>query len=482
MHRPNGYMIRKLLTDSELSGQDKHVRFVGRAAYEEAGGTVRIDLFGGEDDFYVQDAPLLHRLSVEKLQAVAKGVGSTGWKWVEVREEFGYAQQSRFHRLHPTKRRPTPQEAEVIDRLEADLSALREELQAIEQAASDEDRDFTEEETARTDELEAQIESLDDLRESAEATRMSFGAKQKAQSGVAVTLAHDGRPVLHEGLVRPEDRKQAMAALNQKATGEGGAAHVDGGESEEGASASLTFGRAAKAEFSQALMFNLTAHRTAATAAALIGNPHIAMVALVHALHSKHVGSYVSSPVCVLMHDKTSRVAELARGLTGGLAAKVMAEGEAAWGTRLSEASDTETSETTEEDEDATALFARLLTLDLAQLAELLAFHVARSYDVMRDREQSSVVGRVSGAIEKALGLDMSDWWSPTAETYLAGVSSAKRIEAVTQACGEAVAHPMEKMKKDESIAYATAKLEGKRWLPSPLISAATMAESGAAE
>jgi len=48
-------------------------------------------------------------------------------------------------------------------------------------------------------------------------------------------------------------------------------------------------------------------------------------------------------------------------------------------------------------------------------------------------------------------------------------VSKAQLIEAVTEACGADAAKPMATQKKAEAVVYAAAKLEGKRWLPTPL-------------
>jgi len=69
----------------------------------------------------------------------------------------------------------------------------------------------------------------------------------------------------------------------------------------------------------------------------------------------------------------------------------------------------------------------------------------------------------------EALDVDMADWWTPTPAHYLENVPKAKMVEAVTEACGEAEARDLLKMKKGEAIAAAAAKLEGKRWLPAPL-------------
>ncbi|RYE73449.1 MAG: hypothetical protein EOO81_00410 [Oxalobacteraceae bacterium] len=53
--------------------------------------------------------------------------------------------------------------------------------------------------------------------------------------------------------------------------------------------------------------------------------------------------------------------------------------------------------------------------------------------------------------------------------TYFDSVSKAQLIERVTEACGAEAAKPMATQRKAEAVAYAAAKLKGKRWLPVPL-------------
>ena len=72
-------------------------------------------------------------------------------------------------------------------------------------------------------------------------------------------------------------------------------------------------------------------------------------------------------------------------------------------------------------------------------------------------------------ALAAAVGLDMADWWTPTAGSYLAQVPKARIVEAVTEAVSIERAAPLAKLKKGEAVAAAEALLQGTRWLPSPL-------------
>ena len=83
--------------------------------------------------------------------------------------------------------------------------------------------------------------------------------------------------------------------------------------------------------------------------------------------------------------------------------------------------------------------------------------------------KKNSITSTMYAALADALDVDMADWWQATPATYFDSVSKAQLIEAGTEACGADAAKPMATQKKAEAVAYAAAKLEGKRWLPRPL-------------
>ena len=75
-------MLRKLITDKEISITDKRFLFVGRETYEAAGGVVREDLFSQQEGEGTADSVLLETLTVQKLTAMALDIQkSEGWKW-----------------------------------------------------------------------------------------------------------------------------------------------------------------------------------------------------------------------------------------------------------------------------------------------------------------------------------------------------------------------------------------------------------------
>ncbi|MEM8625614.1 MAG: ParB N-terminal domain-containing protein [Pseudomonadota bacterium] len=72
--------IRPRLTSDACLEDDRLAAFVGREAYEAAGGAVREDLFGKE--VYFEDGALVARLAEEKLAEVAQAMEAEGWAWV----------------------------------------------------------------------------------------------------------------------------------------------------------------------------------------------------------------------------------------------------------------------------------------------------------------------------------------------------------------------------------------------------------------
>jgi ParB family transcriptional regulator, chromosome partitioning protein len=74
-----------------------------------------------------------------------------------------------------------------------------------------------------------------------------------------------------------------------------------------------------------------------------------------------------------------------------------------------------------------------------------------------------------ANALADAVGLDMADWWEPTAEGYLNHVPKARIVEALNEAGPGLADDGVRDMKKDVLVAKAASRLAGKRWLPPQL-------------
>lgn len=466
----NAYQIRQLLTRDETSTESPLAVFVGIEAYRAAGGSVREDLFSTEGTSFLQDSALLNRLALDKLEAEAARWREAGWKWAEARISFPYADRSRFAQLRCEKVPPSRQEHAAMRALQADQQRVRDRVDELEALVdgddAQEDREWTPEEAHEHDSLEDQWQALDELRDAMDEALHEWTPKQKGLAGVVLCIDSRGRVQAAEGLVRADDRQVLAQAGEQGQGGEGGERDSDedqAGATIGGRSGAPTYDSTPKerAEFSASLCQNLTAHRTAAVAAAFTQNPQAALAALLHTLIVHEREPWQSSPLNVRFDSN-------AHGIGGGAAqydetpaAQLIAQAEVIYDKLPG---------------DSARLFDHLQAMDVAGLLEVLALFVGRAYSVQcGDPVRQTRRGfDAAHGIERVLGVDMADWWSPTPERYLRHIPKAKMIAAVTEACGAPAAQPLEKMKKDEAVKAAAALLEGRRWLPSTLQSYAT--------
>ena len=114
---------------------------------------------------------------------------------------------------------------------------------------------------------------------------------------------------------------------------------------------------------------------------------------------------------------------------------------------------------------DADKLLAWLIGQDENTLLDLLALCAALSINTVI----ASAQDHPGDAVAKAVGLDMADWWTPTATSYLQQVPKARIVEAVTEAVSAEAAAGLAKLKKGEAVAKAEGLLAGTRWLPEVL-------------
>ncbi|MBS0304805.1 MAG: hypothetical protein JSR43_05420 [Proteobacteria bacterium] len=106
-----------------------------------------------------------------------------------------------------------------------------------------------------------------------------------------------------------------------------------------------------------------------------------------------------------------------------------------------------------------------LIGLPQAELVRLLALCGALTVTAL----PGAGAAGSANAIAAALGLDMADWWEPTAEAYLNHVPKAQIIAALKEAGAELAGGGVEAMKKDALVSAAASRLAGTRWLPEPL-------------
>jgi len=210
-----------------------------------------------------------------------------------------------------------------------------------------------------------------------------------------------------------------------------------------------------KQEFSEKLMLKLTSHRTAAMQVAMLNNHHVALVAVTHTLLCQEFRDYTDpydlSSVKVSGTSSRHHISSKADDMEQSRAWAELEAKRAALKARLPDS--------------LNEYFGWLLALETPELLEILAFLTANCLDVT----SGDSTEHPSTDLFAALDVNMADWWTPTVGSYLSNVPKVKVIEAVSESIGAMATAGMEKMKKDELLACAERKLEGRGWLPGPL-------------
>jgi ParB family chromosome partitioning protein len=124
-HGDNAHRIRQALTIEKVATDCGTFVFVGREAYEAAGGTITADLFGKDGSGYADDPELLEQLAEAKMAQIGADLRDMGWKSVEAstaRPDDIYCRPM----LHPVKREATEAEAAEIEQLSAQIDEITE--------------------------------------------------------------------------------------------------------------------------------------------------------------------------------------------------------------------------------------------------------------------------------------------------------------------------------------------------------------------
>jgi ParB family transcriptional regulator, chromosome partitioning protein len=160
---------------------------------------------------------------------------------------------------------------------------------------------------------------------------------------------------------------------------------------------------------------------------------------------------------CLALRLDSTNLAARTEGIADSSAMISLAARHGLWRKRLPEA--------------AEDLWDWLLAQETATRLDLLAYCTALSVDAVERAHERGRDSRLHHAdrLASALGLDMAEWWQPTAESYLGRVSKARILAAVAEGVTPQAAENLAKLKKDALVAQAEERLAGRRWLPAPL-------------
>ena len=169
--------VRRLLTGSAVPLDSDLGLFVGVEAYEAAGGRITRDLFSGDDEGFLDDAALVRRLAIEKLEAKAAEL-RTEWAWAKAVLDPEYGFLAQYRRIEPQPAEYPPEIAAEIERIEARLGELGEST----------DEEFTDELMIEAAQLE---ERRNEIIETIEAEAV-YSEADRTRAGFIVTIGDDG--------------------------------------------------------------------------------------------------------------------------------------------------------------------------------------------------------------------------------------------------------------------------------------------------
>lgn len=310
------------------------------------------------------------------------------------------------------------------------------------------------EDPAEIEKIEAQIDTL---------APTAWQEAEVKLAGAVITLTHDGAVKIERGLVRQEDMK-ALKALRRKA--ERSEAPNDGDDENADGGAPPP-----SARLSAKLIEELQAHKTLALRAELAERPDAALRILVFTLADHFTGGFAASPLNLKIEEE-----DVARSIirSESNAPEAYEKIAAAWRDRLPG----------EREE----LWRTIAEAEQQTLLELLAVMIAPGLDLRSDARMSGhdAQTRIGDLFAEAAGLDMSRWWTASADSYFSHVKRDVIVDALRELKPALDSAKLEKAPKAELVARAKRMFKGVAWLPEPLrlhsLQAPSAAESIAAQ
>jgi ParB family chromosome partitioning protein len=446
-HRHNVGEIRRMLAIGSYTGSDTKALFVGRAAYDAAGGRVDGDLFSNEETEIWTDGDILDRLADDKLAEAAAAL----------RDREGYAEVRTvaattvpFHETYQLSRligEPQPLAPDAAARkneIEAEIAAIEE---AAEQAEA-----YTEEQEARLELLEEELGAV------AEPTAI-ITDEQRTSAIAYVVIGQDGRPELHEQLYIDASRAPIeIVDPDDEGGDEEDQADTDA-ERESGADETP----AATIQLSQRLIEELAMQRTELIALHVARDPAFALdLGTFIMVDEAHTLSWNGMPSELRARAPSPRVDF-----------KSDAPAAEAW-VELEEALDRSWLDHKELYERYDAFCA----LDEQTRRAWLGFAVARTLQAVPYGASGSGFLTHLG---RKLAIDVAAWWRPTARSFFDRMTKPAIITLLGVIGGQALQSryaaarkfdlslSAEKVFAGETITEVDVKDRALRWLPAPM-------------
>ncbi|MBC0856477.1 ParB/RepB/Spo0J family partition protein [Pantoea stewartii] len=427
-------MLKKQITDKEISVTDRRFLFVGREAYENAGGVVREDLFSQQEGDGTADIVLLEKLTVQKLEAMAQEIqAQEGWKW----------SMGRMKSLWPhgdgLEYRLTDEPAPVY--VGEEEKRIEELFNKLEYCSENNDEDGY---SAASDEIDA-IEQAAQIR--------AWTPETRATTGVVVGFNAYGELCVDRGVIRladietvetEESRDAEQPQEPQESTAEtsGASRYEYQSPPDEAEGISLP------------LLTKMSSERTLAVQAALMQQQKKAIALLTWQLcRNVFSGGYTRSrPFRISLTESHSTLTGNAPSGENGAAFLALTEERQRLKALLPQ----------EWARDFTTFF----TLNGETLMALMTFCVACSVDGVQTRECGHTSRSQLIELEAALGFNLRDWWQPTKAGFFADLKHTQIIDALNEAGLTGAARDAQKMKKGDAAELAENRMRDTRWVP----------------
>ena len=411
------------------------VKFVGLDAYEQAGGTLEIDLF--TDAGFIENAPLLEKLALDKLAVCAELLADIeGWQWSLSRLERPnfYSEESHKFTLSSSRNKDfIPTWQAQIDELNAQVESL--EQLADQETDSEKKRQLEEQLDDCTSQYESLVEDSDDR-----SAILAWLEDEKATKGIVVYLDRDGEPCVVRGVIDLEH--QETQSIEDEST--------DENLSEQSTTAVETV-----SDYSAALCKSLSSERTLAVQAALTQHPNVALAILVHDACVQVFGSpYAKTAFNIKLSLSQEELLKNAPTAQNSEALQLLNTQFESWSARLPDGWQVD--------------FSWLLSWEQADLVALLAFCSAQTLsEVNHHAPHDNTLAKALRPIEQAIEFDFRQWWQPTKANFFGRISKDQISDCLAEAGASDKALEAVKMKKGDAAELAENTLKDTHWLPS---------------
>lgn len=411
------------------------VKFVGLDAYEQAGGTLEIDLF--TEAGFIENAPLLEKLALDKLTVCAELLADIeGWQWSLARLERPnfYGDESHKFTLSSSRNKDfKPTWQTQIDELNAQVESL--EQRADQETDSEKQRQLEEQLEDCTSQYESLVEDSDDR-----CAILAWSDDEKATKGVVVYLDREGEPCVVRGVIDLEQQEKQNSE-------------------EESTTENLSEQSTAQVEivstYSAALYKSLSSERTLAVQAALTQHPNVALVILVHDACIQVFGSpYAKTAFNIKFSLSQEELLKNAPTAQDSEALQLLNTQFESWSARLPDAWQAD--------------FSWLLSWEQADLVALLAFCSAQTLsEVNHHAPHDNTLAKALRPIEQAIAFYFRQWWQPTKANFFGRISKDQISDCLAEAGASDKALESVKMKKGDAAELAENSLKDTHWLPS---------------